>query len=217
MKTTIKPYEELDLKIYGYTLRNVPSHQGYVKIGETNRIVNTRIKEQLGTAGLNHDLLFERIAQKSDGTWFHDRDLHRYLLKKNIRRENFGTSANEWFYFNGHLERAEDLTDEFINRDHDEIQISHDKTEYILRYEQKLAVEQTYEYYEKNREFDDDKINQFLWNAKPRFGKTLTTYDFIRKIEARNVLIVTNRPAIANSWYEDFHKFIGWRKPHLKW
>ena len=57
---------------------------------------------------------------------------------------------------------------------------------------------------------------RFLWNAKPRFGKTLTTYELIRQMKALNekplnVLIVTNRPSIANSWYEDFERFIGWQ------
>lgn len=50
---------------------------------------------------------------------------------------------------------------------------------------------------------------EFLWNAKPRFGKTLTSYDFCKRIGAQKVLIVTNRPAIANSWYDDYVKFVG--------
>ena len=52
---------------------------------------------------------------------------------------------------------------------------------------------------------------EFLWNAKPRFGKTLTSYDLIRRMGFTKVLIVTNRPSIANSWADDFMKFIGWR------
>lgn len=41
-----------------------------------------------------------------------------------------------------------------------------------------------------------------------RFGKTLSSYDFAKKFNAKNVLIVTNRPAIeflnkANSSSED--------------
>lgn len=48
-----------------------------------------------------------------------------------------------------------------------------------------------------------------MWNAKPRFGKTLSVYDFVKKIGAKNVLIATNRPAIANSWYSDYEKFLG--------
>nr|WP_246383473.1 DEAD/DEAH box helicase family protein [Microbacterium proteolyticum] len=57
--------------------------------------------------------------------------------------------------------------------------------------------------------FGHHKADEVLWNAKPRFGKTLTTYDLVRKIDARRVLIVTNRPAIANSWFDDHQRFIG--------
>lgn len=49
---------------------------------------------------------------------------------------------------------------------------------------------------------------EFLWNAKPRFGKTLSAYDLARRLGVENVLIVTNRPAIANSWYDDYQTFI---------
>ena len=74
---------------------------------------------------------------------------------------------------------------------------------YNLREEQNLAVEATLKYFRKNMG------GEFLWNAKPRFGKTLSVYDFILKTKAEKILIVTNRPAIANSWYEDYEKFIG--------
>ena len=53
---------------------------------------------------------------------------------------------------------------------------------------------------------------EVLWNAKPRFGKTLSAYDLVRQMGFTKVLIVTNRPSIANSWADDFHKFIGWRE-----
>ena len=42
-----------------------------------------------------------------------------------------------------------------------------------------------------------------------RQSKTLSVYDFFKQINAKKVLIVTNRPAIANSWYEDYVKFMG--------
>ena len=57
----------------------------------------------------------------------------------------------------------------------------------------------------------DNPEGEFLWNAKPRFGKTLSAYDLARRLDARTVLIVTNRPAIANSWFDDFEKFIAWQ------
>ncbi|MBQ8301194.1 MAG: DEAD/DEAH box helicase family protein, partial [Clostridia bacterium] len=80
---------------------------------------------------------------------------------------------------------------------------------YVLRNEQKNAVAKTMEY------FGNHENGEFLWNAKPRFGKTLATYDLCKHMKKRdekrafNVLIVTNRPAIANSWYDDYVKFLG--------
>ncbi len=49
--------------------------------------------------------------------------------------------------------------------------------------------------------FRNSPESEYLWNAKPRFGKTLAVYDLCMKMEFRNVLVVTNRPAIADSWY----------------
>src|SRR5690625_7461650 len=100
-----------------------------------------------------------------------------------IERKNFNNRADEWSYLNGYLERAEELTDKFINRDYDEIQMDDQRSNYILRNEQQQAVEKTYEYFQSEQE-----PREFLWNAKPRFGKTLTTYDFIRnRSEERRV------------------------------
>lgn len=210
-RTMIKPYEELNLKIYAYTLPEVPSHDGYIKVGDTNRKVRKRIFEQVGTAGLNPNILFEKVAKRSDGTWFHDKALHRFFQQNGILKKNFNNHADEWFYFNGTLERAEILTDKYINRDYDDTQIDEFNSEYILRGEQSKAVQQTLDYYNSGQE-----PREFLWNAKPRFGKTLTSYDFIRKINTKNVLIVTNRPAIANSWFDDFQRFIAWQESGMK-
>lgn len=77
-------------------------------------------------------------------------------------------------------------------------------TTYELRREQEEAAAMTAAYFQIGG-------TEFLWNAKPRFGKTLTSYDMIRRMGFTKVLIVTNRPSIANSWAEDFHRFIGWR------
>ncbi len=89
------------------------------------------------------------------------------------------------------------------------LQNQNGKTPYQLRPEQEAAVQQTLAYFQAHS--DDDTTDEqpaFLWNAKPRFGKTLAAYDLAKRLDARKVLIVTNRPAIANSWYDDFAKFI---------
>lgn len=63
-KTIIKPFDEIEYKVYGYTLPEVPNHDGYVKVGDTTRNAVQRIFEQVGTAGLNPEVLFEKKAQK---------------------------------------------------------------------------------------------------------------------------------------------------------
>ena len=210
-RTTVKPYEEQNIKIYAYSLPSVPDHEGCIKVGETVRDVEKRLKEQLATAGLIPNIHFTKKAQKSNGEWFHDKDLHKYFILNNIQKRDFGTGADEWFYFNGNPEKAEELTDKFIAMDYDSIHNEERNYEYRLRKEQIEAVAKTLEYYKLK-----EKSPEFLWNAKPRFGKTLTAYDFIRKIKGKQVLIVTNRPAIANSWFEDFKKFIAWQEPKIK-
>ncbi|WP_157794910.1 hypothetical protein, partial [Bacillus subtilis] len=65
-KTIIKPFYEIQYKVYGYTLPEVPNHDGYIKIGDTTREAVTRIFEQVGTAGLNPEILFNKMARKSD-------------------------------------------------------------------------------------------------------------------------------------------------------
>lgn len=210
-KTRVIPYSEENISIYAYSLPQVLDHEGCIKVGETTREVEKRIGEQLNTAGLTPKIHFIKEAKKINGEYFHDKELHKYFILNKIPKKDFGTGADEWFYFNGTPGKAEELTDKFINLDYDEIQITDNKSDYKLRKEQQQAVIQTYNYY-------NDRTNnrEFLWNAKPRFGKTLTTYDFIRKIKAQKILIVTNRPAIANSWYDDFEKFIAWQEPDLK-
>src|SRR5699024_5354192 len=50
------------------------------------------------------------------------------------------------------------------------------------------------------------KKDRMLWNAKMRFGKTLTTYQLVKESEYSKVLILTHRPVVSDSWYEDFNK-----------
>lgn len=86
---------------------------------------------------------------------------------------------------------------DFTDFQNNQYQQSKEKLDYQLRSEQRAAIQQTLIYAKNNPQ------GEFLWNAKPRFGKTLTTYDFARELDAKKVLIVTNRPAIANSWFDD--------------
>ena len=157
---------------------------------------------------MNHQTLWHAPAFYNDTkTSFTDKDFHKYLDKAGIeRRPNLGT---EWFYFDGTPERSKQLFDNFRHDGMAGLQNQAGKTPYHLRPEQEAAVQQTLAYFQAHSDNDDtDEQPAFLWNAKPRFGKTLAAYDLAKRLDAKKVLIVTNRPAIANSWYDDFAKFI---------
>lgn len=200
IQTKIVPKREIKPTIYAYITPTNTALDGWIKIGYTDRDADKRIYEQTHTVGIEPKKLWDYEARFNGGGYFSDRDFHAYLSKNGIRR-NKGT---EWFYFNGEPEKAESLYREFVFKDYSKVQ-KEQKLSYRLRSEQQEAVEKTLEYVTQN------PSGEFLWNAKPRFGKTLTSYDLVRKLDAVNVLIVTNRPAIANSWFDDFSKFIAWQ------
>jgi len=201
---TIRTTKVIYPQVYSYKLPEMPTNNGSQKIGYTERRdVDARIYEQTHTAAfqLTAEKLWSAPAFFKDPIKsFIDKDFHRFLAKSNI--ENKTGLGKEWFYFNGTPEKSKQLFDLFRERGFAALQSSNGRIQYILRAEQQQAVEQAKEY------FDSHEKGEFLWNAKPRFGKTLASYDLAKKLDARKVLIITNRPAIANSWFDDFEMFI---------
>lgn len=204
MKTVdmIQPYGRIIPMIYAYTTPGVSYHEGWTKIGYTEKqTVKDRIRQQTHTADIQVKLLWRDNAIYKDGSGesFTDHDFHEYLERyKGVDRQ----PKTEWFHIDG--KKSKDYFDEFAQRN---FKVDVEKgLSYVLRREQREAVEKTKAYFEKGG-------REFLWNAKPRFGKTLTSYDLIRTMGFRNTLVVTNRPSIANSWAEDFQKFIAWQTP----
>src|SRR5699024_1666285 len=202
-KTTIKTTKIVYPQIYAYTLPNRKEDNGWIKIGYTERKnVDTRIKEQTTTAAFTEEytkLWNEPARFNNSNRWFKDHQLHNYLKRfKQIKQR----PDTEWFYYDGTPQKSHEDFVDFINEDRNQVK---EKLAYTLRNEQKIAVNETLAYAKNHPQ------GEFLWNAKPRFGKNLKTYDLARKLAARNVLVVTNRPAIANSWFDDFEKFIAWQ------
>lgn len=204
-RINIKTTEEVIPMIYAYTTPDISYHNGWTKIGYTERDVDLRIKEQTQTAHIRFHKEWQDLAIFSDGkTRFTDKEFHTYLVKNDIKRmdpEPDVEGCPEWFYISG--DKSYELFGKF-KRDMGVLQTL-GVVSYVLRKEQKDAVEQT-----KNYFLDSSHKAECLWNAKPRFGKTLSTYDLCKELpNIKKVLIVTNRPAIANSWYDDYVKFMG--------
>lgn len=201
---SIQSYKIVYPQVYSYTLPNREQNEGSQKIGYTERKdVESRILQQVRTAALTEQYtkLWSAPAFFEGGEEsFKDGAFHKFLEKKGIeRRYDLG---REWFYFNGEPFKSKELFDLFRKEKFSALQDDKGKLEYTLRFEQEEAVKKAIEYFEKNEN------GEFLWNAKPRFGKTLASYDLAKRLNARNVLIVTNRPAIANSWFDDYEMFV---------
>ena len=184
-------------QIYAYTTPEIARHNGWTKIGYTEQNVDTRLKQQMHTADVEYKLEWHGNATYEDtGETFHDTDFHGYLRKLDI----VSKPGTEWFEIEP--SPAHQRFYEF-RENHGIVGDALAPVEYRLRDEQERASEKTVDYAHLHER------GEFLWNAKPRFGKTLTSYDFCKRIGAQKILIVTNRPAIANSWYDDYVKFVG--------
>jgi superfamily II DNA or RNA helicase len=200
----IKSYKVVYPQIYSYTLPELKPNEGSQKIGYTEQEnVHDRILQQVKTAAfrLNYELLWSAPAFFKDSKEsFIDKLFHKFLEKKGIERK--WDLGQEWFYFNGEPLKSKDLFDLFRKEKFSALQNDNGKIDYTLRFEQNEAVEKAIDYFQKTEK------GEFLWNAKPRFGKTLASYDLAKRLGANKVLIVTNRPAIANSWFDDFEMFV---------
>ena len=68
----VTPRPEVNPTIYAYKLNGVTTHDGYIKVGYTDRDVKQRIKEQLHTSAISYTELCEESAMRPDGSCFND-------------------------------------------------------------------------------------------------------------------------------------------------
>lgn len=198
-------------KIYIYETPNNLDTKGFLKIGQTERDSEDRILNQTGTAMIRANILAEYEAIDDNGQVFSDKEIHQFLLRKGIENlKHYGSGKNsEWFKIGfNEIDRVIKNRQHFI----DDFKFLKDKPIEIQLYpSQQEALDQTYSRWkvlQENPNTTDSNIRKFLWNAKPRFGKTLTAYKFAEKIHAKNVLIMTQRASISNSWFSDYHEYI---------
>lgn len=159
-----------------------------------------RIKQYMTTSGLPYTLGWVELAfKKSTQTWFHDKDVHRVLTRSGINHSKY-LEGNEWFETD--LETAKQAI-KAVKEGREYLQNIIEETPQVetrieLRPEQKEAVAKTQKVFKKK-----DKM---LWNAKMRFGKTMTSLQLIKEEQFQKVLIMTHRPVVSDSWFEDYRK-----------
>lgn len=195
--------------IYAYELVGVSSHEGYLKVGYTDRNVETRIREQLHTSGVPYKIVIKESAMRPDGSCFTDRDVHALLRRKGFLQLNEGTDKNEWFRCS-----VKDVLSAIMTL-REEITSDENRTAiFKMRPEQVLAINKTIDFYKTAKEQEPTKSPKFLWNAKMRFGKTFAAYQLAKKMGLSKILVLTFKPAVESAWREDLLThvdFEGWQ------
>lgn len=204
---------------------NDKAHEGLLKIGEAtcntdknpdeilpncnmlNVAAKKRINQYTTTAGIAYELLYTELARHyvtKNGQRkleaFSDHDVHKVLERTGIKRHYFDTQnkANEWFKVD--LETAKKAINA-VKEGRSSLlssEVSEGKSPIIFRPEQADAIRKTIKQFKTG--------NQMLWNAKMRFGKTLTALQVAKECEFKHILILTHRPVVSVGWYEDFEK-----------
>lgn len=201
---------------------NDNKHNGLLKVGEAtcttttspenllpnykelNLAAKKRINQYTQTAGIEYELLYTELAikknQKGKVVAFSDHDVHKVFERSNIKKHIFDTQnkANEWYQTN--LETVKNAISAVkANRQSllsNEITTTHDPI--IFRPEQLKAIHDTKAQFRKG--------DRMLWNAKMRFGKTLTALQVAKEMGYKKTIILTHRPVVSDGWYEDFGK-----------
>lgn len=191
-------------RIYAYKIDD-DGHRGLLKVGQTSRDVKRRVSEQLKTAAIkNYTIELDESAERDDGTLFTDHEVRAALAKRGFEKAEL-----EWVRCAVNDVRtvlAELRTGQRFSGTHHE--------DFPLRAEQADAVEKTYVYYSSIWAENKNAVPRFLWNAKMRFGKTFTTYQLAKKLNAKRVLVVTFKPAVEDAWQTDLEShvdFDGWQ------
>ena len=201
---------------------NDNKHNGLLKVGEAtcttttspenllpnckelNLAAKRRINQYTQTAGIEYELLYTELAIKKNEEGkivaFSDHDVHKVFERSNIKKHVFDTQnkANEWYQTN--LETVKNAISAVkANRQSllsNEITTTHDPI--IIRPEQLTAIHDTKVQFRKG--------DRMLWNAKMRFGKTLTALQVAKEMGYKKTIILTHRPVVSDGWYEDVGK-----------
>lgn len=205
--------------IYVFAI-NDNRHSDCLKIGETtldddtgeiltpncellNKAARKRIDSYTKTAGVAYQLLYteDTIYRRSGMIMsFNDKQIHHVLERSGIKKKEFeGVSgADEWYCCD--LETIKKAI-RAIKKGETSIHpsdVTQGQTPIIFRPEQNEAIKRTRKRFQKG--------NQMLWNAKMRFGKTLSALQVVKEEGYTCTLILTHRPVVDDSWFEDFGK-----------
>ena len=202
---------------------NDRKHQGLLKIGEVfvdNEIADSKNSQEFGKAvravldarpymqGVSYHIEYvECTTYDQDSKCYKADDVYRTLRAMDIPSKTLGKYKDPT---TGQTEDADiwfactifDIQDVICK-----IKQGKGAGHGVIKFrpEQEKAIHDTVEYFQK--EFKDpNKGKHYLWNAKMRFGKTLSGLEVAKRCGYRSTLIITHRPVVDKGWHDDFAK-----------
>ncbi len=215
----------LKLKLIYVFRINDTAHRGCLKIGEAtcedenvfglspnsktlNEAARKRINQYTQTAGIAYDLLYTELTVYNRGGLrsFNDKEVHNVLERSGIKKKVFDTvnKANEWFITDLETVKRAIAAVKEGRSSLSSAEVTREYSPIVFRPEQQEAINKTKKQFRKG--------NQMLWNAKMRFGKTLSALQVVKDMEFQRILILTHRPVVNAGWFEDFGKIFYDRK-----
>ena len=222
-------YSTLKAKlIYIFTIPDA-AHQGCVKIGEAtldeatdstlqpnckelNAAARKRIDQYTKTAGIAYQLKHTELTLAIHGgviTTFNDKQVHEVLLRSGVKRHDFSQKhqGREWFECSVEtaLAAIKAAKEGRFSIRAEEMKPIDESIEF--RPEQQLAIDKTVKKFSSGGK-------AMLWNAKMRFGKTLTALQVVKEMQFHRTIIITHRPVVDKGWFDDFHKIFSMLDPY---
>lgn len=200
------------------------AHRGCLKIGdatleeatdlslqpnckELNAAARKRIDQYTKTAGISYQLLHTELTVAIHGgriTSFNDKAVHEVLIRSGIKRHDFSMKrqGREWFEcsLDTALKAIKAVKEGRSAIDSSEI-VEYEEP-IVFRPEQQLAIDKTVTKFTSGGK-------TMLWNAKMRFGKTLSALQVVKDCQFHRTIIITHRPVVDKGWFEDFGKIFG--------
>ena len=200
---------------------NDKAHAGCLKVGEAtlsdeenlwglspsshqlNVAAKKRINQYTQTAGIVYELLYTELSIFTRGgaiMSLTDGEVHKVLERSGIKKKIFDTEnkANEWFITDLETVKNAIHAAKEGRMSLSATEVSTERSPIIFRPEQRDAIDETKKQFKKS--------NQMLWNAKMRFGKTLSGLQVVKEMDFGRTLILTHRPVVDAGWFEDFSK-----------
>jgi len=206
--------------IYVFSISDA-NHRGLVKIGdatldeatsifmqpnckELKAAARKRIEQYTKTASIPYVLHHAELTMyvhNGQVASFNDKEVHNVLLRSGIQRHDFSyqNQGKEWFECSAETAVA---AIQAVKEGRSALktgEIVHVDEAFELREEQVMAVDKTV------TKFTSGGKNM-LWNAKMRFGKTVSALSVVKEMGYKRTIIITHRPVVDDSWFTDFHK-----------